>query len=123
VSRARWVLALAMFVGAEPALACKCALVPRERAIRSAQLVFQGRILKIETTPESGPADQVTTMTVIRNIKGMTRGETVKIRSHTQSASCGYDFRDAQKTLLVGGSRLAGGMLSVSRCTMYNLNR
>jgi len=129
MTRARAIAALVagLLGAAEPALACKCALVPRDRAIAAVPLVFHGRIVRIETapetTPKSGPGDQVTTMTVVRNVKGMARARTVKVRSHTQSASCGYDFRDVEGTVLVGASRSDDGMLTVRRCVMYNLNR
>src|SRR6266700_2238603 len=120
----RWTIAaFALFCAAEPALACKCALVPRDRTIISTPLVFQGRVVKIETTPQTGPADQITTMMVIKNLKGMAKGETVKVKSRTASAACGFDFRGSKPTMLVGAFRDEQGALSVRRCTMYNLNR
>ena len=120
----RWMIAaFALVCAAGPALACKCALVPRDRTIIATPLVFQGRVVKIETTPETGPADQITTMMVIKNLKGMAKGETVKVKSRTASAACGFDFRDARPTMLVGAFRDEQGTLGVRRCTMYNLNR
>ena len=100
------------------ASACKCAVVPRLQAIGSAPVVFEGRIVTIET---QGTA-QVTTLTVVRPVKGgVSSGQTVKVKSRTQSAACGWDFRQSAKTLLVGGEG-AGGVVSVRRCTMYSLN-
>jgi hypothetical protein len=52
----------------------------------------------------------------------VSNGATIKVRSGTQSAACGYDFRDAGRTLTVGGEQAEGGILSVRRCTMHNLN-
>ena len=98
---------------ADMALACKCAVTSREAAMSSAAVVFQGRVVKV--------AGSVTTLTVLRAIKGVSNGATVTVRSTAARGRCGWDFRPAGKTLLVGGER-AGGGLSVSRCTIYNLN-
>jgi hypothetical protein len=104
---------------ATPAAACKCALVPRDRSIISTPLVFQGRVVKIDTQGDA----QVTTLMVVRNIKGMSKGETVQVRSRTSSAACGYDFREGKETLLVGAFKDEDGVMIVRRCAMYNLNR
>lgn len=123
----RWTMrlgaAVAMMIAAGPAFACKCAFVPRDRAIISTPLVFEGRVLKIETTRETGEAAQTTTLMVVRNVKGMSAGDMVMISTMTDPASCGFDFRDMKQTLLVGAHRDAQGRYSVRRCTMYNLNR
>ena len=109
---------IAILASLGPAFACKCAVTSREQAISTAPVVFEGRVVSTRT---NGSA-QVTTVSVVRAIKGVSNGETVKVRSLTQSAACGYDFRDAGKTLTVGGEPAGRGMLSVRRCTMYNLN-
>ena len=101
-----------------PAFACKCAVTSQDAAIRSAPVVFEGRVRDIATEGRA----QVTTFAVVRPIKGVANGEIIKVRSQTQSAVCGYDFRSAEKTLLVGGERAGHGVISVRRCTMYNLN-
>jgi hypothetical protein len=104
---------------AGPAFACKCAVTSQDAAIRSAPVVFEGRVRDIRTEGRS----QLTTLAVVRPIKGVTAGETiVKVLSHTESAACGHDFRHVKKTLLVGGERAGRGVISVRRCTMYNLN-
>jgi hypothetical protein len=108
-----------VLASASPAAACKCALVPRDRAIISTPLVFQGRVIKVEM--EGGT--QVTTLMVVRNVKGMSKGETVQVRSPASSAACGYDFRDGRQTLLVGAFKDDAGVMIVRRCAMYNLNR
>jgi hypothetical protein len=108
-----------VLASASPAAACKCALVPRDRAIISTPLVFQGRVLKVEMEDRA----QVTTLMVVRNVKGMSKGETVQVRSHTSSAACGYDFREGKQTLLVGAFKDDDGVMIVRRCAMYNLNR
>jgi hypothetical protein len=108
-----------VLAAATPAAACKCALVPRDRAIIATPLVFQGRVLKVDTQGET----QVTTLMVVRNVKGMSKGETVQVRSRTSGAACGYDFRDSKETLLVGAFKDEDGVMIVRRCAMYNLNR
>jgi len=116
---ARWVgVAVAMLGLVGPAAACKCGVSSREQAMSNVPVVFEGRVVKIDTRGGS----QMTTMTVVRPIKGVSGGETVRVRSHTQSASCGYDFRQAGSTVLVGGQSAGRGAVSVRRCTMYNLN-
>jgi hypothetical protein len=109
----------AAIASASPALACKCALVPRDRAIISTPLVFQGRVVNVDTQDGT----QVTTLMVVKNVKGMSKGETVKVRSQTSSAACGYDFREGKQTLLVGTFKDDDGVMIVRRCAMYNLNR
>jgi hypothetical protein len=109
---------IAVLLSASAASACKCAVVSRDQTIASVPLVFEGRIVNIET---QGSA-QVATMAVVRSIKGTPGGQTIKVRSGTVSAACGYDFRKAEKTLLVGGHSAGRGTLSVRRCTMFNLN-
>jgi hypothetical protein len=108
---------IALIGSADAALACKCAVTSRAAAMSSAPVVFEGRVLNIA----SSGSGQVTRLTVVRAIKGVASGATVTVRSITSRGRCGWDFRTAGKTLLVGGQR-AGGALSVSRCTMYNLN-
>ena len=109
---------VALLAVSDAAFACKCAVVPRDQVIAATPVVFEGRIVNIRT---SGKA-QVTTVSVMRPIKGVPAGASIKVRSGTQSAACGYDFRDAGKTLTVGGDSAGPGILSVRRCTMYNLN-
>ena len=108
----------ALLAATGAASACKCAVVPRAQAIGSAPVVFEGRIVNVQTQG----AAQVTTLTVLRPLKGVSNGQTVKVTSRTQSAACGYDFRKAEKTLMVGGARAGAGVVSVHRCTMVNLN-
>jgi len=108
----------ALLAATGAASACKCAVVPRAQAIGSAPVVFEGRIVNVQTQG----AAQVTTLTVLRPLKGAAKGQTVKVTSRTQSAACGYDFRKAEKTLMVGGARAGAGVVSVRRCTMVNLN-
>jgi hypothetical protein len=112
-----WLAGL-LLLAAEPALACKCSVTSRDHAIAAAPLVFEGRILSIQT---NGTA-QVTTIVVTKPIKGVSMGVRLKVKSHTQSAACGYDFREANKTLTVGGEKAERNTISVRRCTMYNLN-
>lgn len=111
-----WLVGLAL-LAADPALACKCSVTSREHAIAAAPYVFEGRVINIQT---EGTA-QITTLAVRKAIKGPLRG-IVKVKSNTESAACGYDFRHAEKLVTVGGER-SGTMFNVHRCTMYNLNR
>lgn len=110
--------AAVLLLAADPALACKCAVVPREQAIAATPLVFEGRILDVRTQGRA----QVTTVIVTTPIKGASRGVTLKVKSGTQSASCGYDFREAPKTLTFGGEKAGRNTIAVRRCTMFNLN-
>ena len=109
---------IAVLAVSDAAFACKCAVVPRDQVIAATPVVFEGRILKIDTR---GTA-QTTTVNVVRPIKGISAGVTIKVRSRTESAACGYDFREAAKTLLFGSDSTGRASLSVRRCTMYNLN-
>ena len=121
MSQWHWMLAagcIVVLLSTSAASACKCAVVSRDQTIASVPMVFEGRIVKIETQGRA----QVTTMTVVRSIKGASGGKTVKVKSGTVSAACGYDFRKAEKTLLVGGHSAGRGTVSVRRCTMFNLN-
>ena len=113
----KWLLAAFVLAAAEPALACKCAVVARDQVIASTPIVFEGRIASIGTRGKA----QVTTLVVTRAIKGVPEGASVRVNSRTESAACGYDFREAPKTLMVGRTR-SGGTLSVRRCAMVNLN-
>ena len=87
-----WVALIVLLAATNSASACKCAVVPRAQAIGSAPVVFEGRILNIET---DGTA-QVTTLTVLRSLKGVSNGQAVKVKSRTPSGACGYDFRQAE---------------------------
>jgi len=116
---AHWIVALALLTIAGPALACKCAVVARQHTIASTPVVFEGRVVSIETQETA----QLTTFAIVRSIKGLSGRARVKVKSRTESAACGYDFRSGRKTLLVGGEAAGDGVLTVRRCTMYNLNR
>ena len=111
-------LAAVMLLAADPALACKCALVARDLTIVATPLVFEGRILDIKTQGTT----QLTTVIVTKPVKGVSQGVTLKVKSRTESAACGYDFREAEKVLTVGGEKAARNVITVRRCTMYNLN-
>jgi len=113
-----WIPGILLLVAVDPALACKCAVVPREQTIAATPLVFEGRILSIETNGKA----QLTTVTATNPIKGVSKGVTLKVTSGTQSAACGYDFREAPKTLTIGGEKVARNVIRVRRCTMFNLN-
>lgn len=113
-----WAVAMFAVLAASPALACKCAVVARDLTVALTPLVFEGRVLAIRT---QGTA-QVTTVLVTNPIKGVSKGVTLTVKSHTQSASCGYDFREAEKTLTIGGEATGRNTLSVRRCAMFNLN-
>jgi hypothetical protein len=69
----------------------------------------------------SGKA-QVITVRVVRPIKGVSAGASIEVYSVTQSAACGYDYRETGKTLTVGGEQAGRGTLSVCRFTMFDLN-
>jgi hypothetical protein len=116
VTRVFCISLAALVAATSAASACKCGVSSRESTIESTPVVFEGRITGIQTR---GTA-QVTTFSVVRTIKGQV-GATVRVTSSTVSSACGYDFREAAKTLTVGGSG-SGRSISVRRCTMFNLN-
>ena len=129
---ARAILAGAAFLAtAAPALACKCAVVPRDKVIASTPVVFDGEVLRVELA--AGGEQEVTVFRVHGAIKGVTfqlnsknnlrrRAErTVTILSRVDDASCGWDFRKGPQRLTVGATR-DGPNLVASRCTIYNLN-
>jgi hypothetical protein len=117
---------------ATPALACKCALVPRDSVIASTPVVFDGEVLRVEIA--EGGQREVTVFRVHGAVKGVPqrnprvdiarrRGErTVTIISSVQDAECGWDFRAGPQRLTVGARR-DGSDLVATRCIIYNLNR
>lgn len=113
-----WVGGALLLLATEPTFACKCAVVPRDQTISTTPLVFEGRVAGIATTGTS----QITMVVVTKPIKGVSADVILKVKSKTQSAACGYDFREADKTLTIGGKSAGRGVISVHRCTMYNLN-
>jgi len=66
MSQWHWMLAagcIVVLLSTSAASACKCAVVSRDQTIASVPMVFEGRIVKIETQGRA----QVTTMTVVRS--------------------------------------------------------
>jgi hypothetical protein len=124
--------ALGAVLAATPALACKCALMPRDAVIASTPVVFDGEVLRVEIA--EGGQREVTTFRLHGAVKGVPqrnprtdltrrRGErTVTIISSVQDAECGWDFRAGPQRLTVGAKR-DGPDLVATRCTIYNLNR
>ena len=132
----RWVSFIAaavLTVAATPALACKCALVPRDKVIAATPVVFDGEVLRVELA--AGGAQEVTVFRVHGAIKGVSfqvssqiskilrrRTErTVTILSYVDDAVCGWDFREGPQRLTIGAER-DGSDLVATRCTLYNLN-
>jgi hypothetical protein len=117
---------------ATPALACKCAIVPRDNVIASMPVVFDGEVLRVEL--DEGGQREVTTFRIHGAVKGVPnrnaraevarrRGErTVTIITNTRDAECGWDFRTGPQRLTVGAKR-DGSDLVATRCIIYNLNR
>jgi hypothetical protein len=103
---------------AQPASACSCRKLSVEGAIEATPIVFEGEVLAVRMTGN----EQVTTIKVLRPIKGEVTGE-VEVRTHTVSAACGYDFRGKRLRLTVGASRRDDGGLGTNLCTMYMLNQ
>jgi hypothetical protein len=109
--------ALVFIAMAQAAQACSCARLSRDEVIASYAIVFEGRVVNIQTNG----TQQTTTLSVVRAIKGVANGATIAVHSGTMSASCGYDFRNAPATMTVGGTA-DNGTITVRLCTMYNLN-
>lgn len=124
--------ALAAALTTTPALACKCAVIPRDAMIASTPVVFDGEVLRVEIA--EGGQREVTTFRIHGAVKGVPqrnprtdlmrrRGErTVTILSSVQDAECGWDFRSGPQRLTVGAKR-DGSDLVATRCIIYNLNR
>jgi hypothetical protein len=127
-------LYLSAALTATPALACKCATVPRDNVIASTPVVFDGEVLRTELD-EDGQRE-VTVFRVHGALKGIPfranarldaimrrRAErTVTVVSSVSDAECGWDFRTGPQRLTVGAKR-EGSDLVATRCIIYNLNR
>ncbi len=112
------IIAVPMLV--DRAAACSCRQGTVESAIAATAIVFDGEIVDIRTA--DGSMQQVTTVKVLRPIKGDVGG-TIEIATHTMSASCGYDFRGQERQLIVGAYPGKSGGLATDLCTMFLLNR
>ncbi len=112
--------ALVLSAFAEPASACSCRKLSVESAIEATPIVFEGEVVAVRMTGNGN--EQITTVKVLRPIKGDVTGE-VEIRTHTMSAACGYDFRGKRPVLTIGASRRDDGGLGTNLCTMYMLNQ
>lgn len=104
----------------QAALACKCMAMSRGAVYASAAVAFAGEVVNITTTPSGR---QRTRMRVVRPIKGIGRhhGELI-VETVTDSAACGWDFRDGPRRVTIAAQRAAQGHLTASRCALYNLN-
>jgi TRAP-type mannitol/chloroaromatic compound transport system substrate-binding protein len=107
--------AAALTALAAPASACSCRKLTTEEAIAATPIVFEGEVLSVQMTGNGN--EQVTTIHVIRAIKGDVTGA-VELRTHVISAACGYDFRGKGPRLTIGASRQPDGMLGTNLCTM-----
>ncbi|MGZ3409324.1 MAG: hypothetical protein ACXWKC_09425 [Xanthobacteraceae bacterium] len=128
-----FLLTVAISLPATPAVACKCALVPRDKVIAATPVVFDGEVLRVEL--DAAGLQEVTVFRVHAAIKGVPfqansqfnrvlrrRVErTVTILSGVEDAACGWDFRTGPQRLTIGAVR-DGPNLIATRCTIYNLN-
>jgi hypothetical protein len=122
-------------LAAQPAFACKCALVARADVIAATPVVFEGEVLRVEL--DAGGEREVVTLRVHGAIKGLSARaayrldaairrrpeKTVTVVSGVSDAACGWDFRTGPRRLTVGAERDRFGTLVATRCTMVNLNR
>jgi hypothetical protein len=94
--------------------------VERARVIAVTPVAFEGAVLTMRPT---GPGRQQTTERVVRAVKGVAAGAVVTVLTGTSAPSCGWDFRQSARRLMVGGTSDGAGSLTARRCTLYNLNR
>ena len=125
----------AMLAGSvAPAHACKCARIPYDKVVADTPVVFDGEVVRSEV--DVAGLRQITSFRVRGVVKGLsqklvmtlnsvlkrTPQRTVTVISAVSDAACGWDFSTGSKRLIVGADRDAEGLLTASRCTMYNLN-
>ena len=96
--------------------ACSCRGGTRAFAIKSSDVVFQGRVTAVHTDQHSRYAS----ITVIRPIKGNVRTR-VEVSTRRSSAACGYPFKQGQ-TLIIG-AKLHELQYRTSMCIMFTLNK
>jgi hypothetical protein len=104
------------------AVACSCRPPPssREEIVASTPVIFVGEILNIRMLGEGVRQSQITTLRVLKMIKG-TLAETVDVTTSPDSAMCGWDFRNRGKQLLVGGYGQSDRLIT-DMCTMYHIH-
>lgn len=131
----RGVLAMACWLAATPAFACKCADVPYNKVVAQTPVVFDGEVVRSE--PDASGQRQITSFRVWGAVKGVsqrlvrrpssmlsrTPQRTITVITRINAAECGWDFAAGPQRLIVGATRDETGILVANRCTMYNLNR
>ena len=110
------ITSIAALVVTLPAHACSCARSSQAQAIKSSDVVFQGRVVDVRR--EKGKL--FATLTVVRPIKGNVRTN-VEVGTRAQSASCGYPFRRGQ--VLIVGARFSQRQYTTNMCLMFSLNK
>lgn len=111
-----FLLAATVTWSSAPANAYSCAKGTRARAIASADIVFQGRIVDVRRECQALFA----TISVLRPIKGDMR-TTVEVGTRASTAACGYAFRRGQ--ILIVGASFRQRQYRTNNCLMYYLNR
>ena len=84
-------------IGASSALACSC-IPPRPdpKALKDAKAVFSGTVVDVEDGVEIG-FDPVTWTFAVDTIYKGDVAERQQVTSHTQSAACGFVFKEEQR--------------------------
>lgn len=127
-------IAVMLTAGTAPAHACKCARIPYDKVVADTPVVFDGEVVRSERDVKG--LQQITSFRVRSVVKGLPRKmvmtfnnvlkrtpqRTVTVVSVVNDAECGWDFAAGPQRLIVGADRDPDGLLTATRCTMYNLN-
>ncbi|MBB4301160.1 hypothetical protein GGD81_000175 [Rhodobium orientis] len=104
---------------ADEASACSCRRVSQADAMGRADIVFEGEATDARL---AGGRKRETTFRVDRVVKGEV-GETVRIVTNRQSATCGVDFYQSNYGPLIAATRGDDGRYRTNSCLMWNINR
>ena len=104
-------------ISAKSVLACSCAPPPAPKdALKSAQAVFLGKVIKIEKIGKRQFGALTVTFEVSTNYKGV-KTKQVEVRTSSSGASCGYGFAKGSSYLVYCYSTDKGKTLSTGLCT------
>lgn len=107
---------IALLISSQIALACSCRNTSRAQAIKSADVVFQGKVRAVHRDGQKLYA----TIDTTRVLKGNVRTR-VEVSTNASSAACGYNFRQGQ-TIIIGAT-YRERQYRTNLCMMLGLNR
>lgn len=102
-------------VFSSPALACRCENLTRAQAIARADLVFEGRVLRVRTERDSVYADIET----LRPLKGSVPRR-IEVGSRRSAAACGVIFKQGQRSVFAVS--FAEQQFTANSCLMNAVN-